>query len=121
MSQKNKSPRKLQAFVQDDLLPIKDRNDDFLVVTKIETKNVIKEYINDEFKFLTQKVVNTHRESLEGDIDSRMAFVEKSVSAYIDYKFDKLAESICDLLITRKFKEEVERRVNERLSKKDKF
>jgi len=122
---RDKSPRKLKSFSQDDLLSIRDKDDNYLVATKIETKNIIKEFIKDEFDFLTDNIVVNQTKQIEKEIqqniNARIITIEKSVSAYIDYKFDQLSEKICDLLITRKFTEEVDRKVKERLNKRGGF
>ncbi len=118
---RNKEPRKLRTLNECELINLKDKDDNFLVITKIETKNVIREFIKDEFDFLTQKTVANKTIEIEGDVSKRIEKIEKSVSAYIDYKFDVLSEKICELLLTRKFNEEVERKVKERLNKRGGF
>ena len=119
--ERDKKPRRLRTLADGDLINIKDKDDNFLVITKIETKNVIREFIKDEFDFLTNKVVINQSKEIEKDVNRRIEGIEKSVSAYIDYKFDKLSEKICELLLNRKFNEEVERKVKERLNKRGGF
>jgi len=119
--ERDKKPRRLRTVAEGDLINIKDKDDNFLVITKIETKNVIREFIKDEFDFLTNKVVVNQSKEIEKGVNRRIEGIEKSVSAYIDYKFDKLSEKICELLLNRKFNEEVERKVKERLNKRGGF
>jgi ABC-type sulfate transport system substrate-binding protein len=119
--ERDKKSRRLRTLSEGDLINLKDKDDNFLVITKIETKNVIREFIKDEFDFLTNKVVINQSKEIEKDVNRRIEAIEKSVSAYIDYKFDKLSEKICELLLTRKFDEEVDRKVKERLNKRGGF
>jgi hypothetical protein len=53
---------------------------------------------------------------LEKRIDEYMNKLNKSITEFINEKFDTLAESIVEKLITRKFNEEVERTVNRKLT-----
>lgn len=122
-------PKRLKRLESSDILPIKDANGDFLVVTKQETANVIRDFIyselenhiddvNNKFKTISENIGNKEKKQLTIAVNDKFTEIEKSIDAYIQYKFDELAEKVCDLLITRKFNEEVQKKVEERLLKK---
>lgn len=118
---RDKQPRRLRSLIDGDLINLNDSVGQTLLLTKIETKSIVKEYIESEFDALLHQKVNNTLKEIGGNADKRIEEIEKSVSAYIDYKFDKLSEKICELLLHRKFNEEVERKVKERLNKRGKF
>ena len=51
-------------------------------------------------------------------VETRISQIEKDADAFIGLKIDEMAEKICDMLITRKFKEEVEKKAEELLIQK---
>ena len=105
---------RLKRLDATDLLKVPTENDDYLVVTKQEVANIIRKFIQNEIGNLPDEISKTHRDDLLKSINQKISIIEKELSAFIDYKFDALAEKACDMLISRKFNEEVERRVLER-------
>ncbi len=120
---------RLKRLDPTDLLKVPTENDDYLVVTKQEVANIIRIFIQNEIGNLPDEISRSHKDELIKSINQKIAVIEKELSAFIDYKFDKLAETACEILISRKFNEEVESRVqqraekliNEKIIKKGKF
>ena len=69
----------------------------------------------------TTNILSTFDTMIESNIKPEMnekfSTMQKDVVAYIDFKIDILSQKICDMLITRKFNEEVDKRVNEKFEK----
>lgn len=105
---------RLKRLDATDLLKVPTENDDYLVVTKQEVANIIRKFIQNEIGNLPDEISKSHKEELVKDINKKISVIEKELSAFIDYKFDMLAEKACELLISRKFNEEIEKRVQER-------
>lgn len=111
-------PQRLKKLESSDLLSIKDSNGDFLVVTKQETTHIIKEFIKNEVINSADDFSSKQRKAMEKRVEANLDKIEKSLIAFIDYKFDMLAEKACDMLITRKFNEEVLKKAEELITKK---
>lgn len=111
-------PQRLKRLESSDLIPMKDSNGDFLVVTKQETTKVIHDLVKAEIMNAGDDFIHNQRKELEAYISKRFTHIEKSIDAFIEHKFDTLAEKVCDMLITRKFTEEVNKKVNEKINKK---
>lgn len=120
MSKITNIPRRLKSLSSDDILPLKDANGDYLVVTKQEVAYNIRELLRNEMNFFIDEEIDNRKREYKAISDKKIKEIEKSIDAMISFKFDLLAEKICDALITRKFNEEVERRVNLLLEKKSK-
>jgi hypothetical protein len=129
MSRKSSFPESLKRLEASDLLTIKDKNDDYLLVTKQETAKIIRDFISEEIGNIPDDISEKHKKELLYEINKKMSFVEKTIkdrlnelekelSAFIDFKFDTLAEKACDMLLTRKFMEEVDKKAEEKLIKK---
>lgn len=116
---------RLKRLDATDLLKVPTENDDYLVVTKQEVAHIIRKFIQNEIGNLPDEITTKHRDEIlkevnkknliiEKELKDRLSTIEKELSAFIDFKFDALAEKACDLLISRKFNEEIEKRVQER-------
>lgn len=101
---------RLKRLDATDLLTVPTEDGDHLVVTKQEVANILKKFIESEVGNLPDEITKNHKEELIKHINQKMSMIEKELSAFIEYKFDTLAEKACDMLISRKFNEEVERR-----------
>jgi hypothetical protein len=108
---------RLKRLDATDLLTIPNETGDLLVVTKQEVANIIRKFIQNEIGNLPDEISKTHKDELIKHINQKISIIEKELSAFIDYKFDALAEKACEMLISRKFTEEVESRVQERAEK----
>ena len=126
---KKSLPQRLKRLEASDLLPMKDSNGDFLVVTKQETRAIIEEFIRNEIINVGDDYIENSRMKFKQLVDSkiplfekmvndRISLFEKSVDAFISHKFDLLAEKICETLISRQFNEEVERVAERKLKEK---
>lgn len=111
-------PQRLKRLEASDYIQIRDANGDILVVTKQETRSVIHEMLEHEYKLLSQRVIKKIEDDLTKQIEENFKTFEKDAESFINYKIDQTAEKICDMLITRKFKEEVEKRAEELLRQK---
>ena len=113
-----KLPQRLKRLESSDVLSIKDSNGDFLVVTKQETANVIREFIRNEVINISDGFSENQKKEINKRIDENFRTIEKSVDSFIEHRFNLLAEKVCDMLITRKFTEEVAKKVDSLLNKK---
>lgn len=111
-------PQRLKRLEASDYIQIRDANGDILVVTKQETRSVIHDMLEHEYKLLSQRVIKKIEDDLTKQIEENFKTFEKDAESFINYKIDQTAEKICDMLITRKFKEEVEKRAEELLRQK---
>ena len=119
------APARLKRLEESDYITIKGEQKEITVVTKQETRSVIKELIEKEcgpaLIKATTNILSTFDTMIESNIKPEMnekfSTMQKDVVAYIDFKIDILSQKICDMLITRKFNEEVDKRVNEKLEK----
>ena len=114
---REKLPRKLKKLESSDILTVKDNNDDLYVVTKQEVARVIREFITNEIGNLPDEISERHKKDLASKINSKMEILEKELVTFIDYRFDTIAEKACEMLLSRKFTEEVNKRVDERIEK----
>lgn len=111
-------PQRLKRLEATDYMQIKDANGDILVVTKQETKAVIKEMLEYEYELLSRRAIQNVQKRLTEMVESKTSQIEKEAEAFINHKIDEMAHKICDMLIMRKFKEEVEKRAEELLIQK---
>lgn len=118
--------RQLKKIEESDILRV-DFNDTSLIITKQETANIVRSFLqaelNNEIASLKEHFTNVTEDIINNNlfkekVDNRINEIEKNIDAYIEYKFDLLAEKICNHLLTRAFNEEVERRAKELLEKK---
>ena len=105
---------RLKRLDATDLMVLPTEDENRLVVTKQEVVNILRQFIQNEIGNLPDEITKTHKDELIKNINQKMSVIEKELSAFIDYKFDMLAEKACEMLINRKFNEEVNKRVNER-------
>ena len=117
---------KLKRLEESDILRI-DFNDQSLIITKQETGNIVRGFLQAEFNNeitslkehffkVTEEIINN--DNLKQNVNNKMCEIEKSIDSYIEYKFDQLAQKISEHLLSRAFNEEVERKVNELIEKK---
>lgn len=119
------TPARLKRLEESDYITIKGEQKDITVVTKQETRSVIKELIEKEcgpaLIKANSNIISTFDTMIDNNIKSELnekfSVMQRDVVAYIDFKIDILSQKICDMLITRKFNEEVDKRVNEKMEK----
>lgn len=111
-------PQRLKRLEASDYMQVRDINGDILVVTKQETNAVIKEMLEREYKLLSERTIEKVETNLKQLVSERISQIEKEAEAFINHKIDEMAYKICDMLITRKFNEEVEKRAEELLRQK---
>lgn len=111
-------PQRLKRLEATDYMQVKDVNGDILVVTKQETKAVIREMLEYEYELLSKRVIQNVENRLTKLVDGKVNQIERDAEAFMNFKIDQMAEKICDMLITRKFKEEVEKKAEELILKK---
>ena len=114
-------PQRLKKLESSDYIKIHDTNDDILVVTKQETKLVIKEMLEREYGLLSKRSLNKMEENITKLVEEKISTFEKDAESFINHRIDQMAEKICDMLIMRKFKEEVEKRAKELIIIKEKI
>jgi hypothetical protein len=111
-------PRRFKRLEETDYMKVNDLNGDVLVVTKQETRSVIKEMLEYEYELLSRRAIQNVNVRLTEFIDEKFNLFQKDAEAFINHKIDQMAEKICNALITRKFNEEVEKKAEELLLKK---
>ncbi len=87
-----------------------------VILTPEETKRIVSGYIDDEFGTYIKEQIIAHIK-IKQIIDEKMAEIEKHIAAYIDFKIDLLTQGLAEKLITRRFEEEVDRRVDVKIKK----
>ena len=92
---KDKKPRSLKRLENSDLITLKDELDNLYVVTKQETSKVIRDYVANEIGNLPDEISGRHKKDLQSALDQKMRTLEKELVAFIDYKFDTIAEKSC--------------------------
>ena len=98
-----------------------NEDDEVHILTEQETRSIIKEMIYKEIDFHSSEVIEKFKEKSEENLSAGFWHVDEELNKFINRKFDALSDKIVDMLITRKFNEEVEKRVNEKLKQKGKF
>lgn len=105
-----------------------DNEDGKFIITKDETRDIIKAFLKQESKHLFEDLdhrlnsdVETLRDMIVEDIEKKFVEVEKHVNAYLSYRVDKIAEAIVDRLTNRNFEAEVIKAVQKRLNSRGKF
>ena len=123
------TPRSLKKLTEDDILRIELENEDCLVVTKQETAKVIRDLLNQEVGNLNDyqlvldakkqidENLNKLSETLKTYTVNKLAKVEKDINAYIDFRIDTTAQKLTEALLSRKFNEEIDKRVNDIIEK----
>jgi hypothetical protein len=100
-----------------DLLSIPTEGGNHIIATKQEVAKHIKDFISIEIGNLPKEMADKHKKELVVNINEKMVLLEKELIAFIDYRFDSIAEKACEMLLNRKFTEEVNRKVDERIEK----
>ena len=111
-------PQRLKKLEATDYIQIHDGNGDILVVTKQETRSVIREMLENEYELLSKRSLKKVEDDLAELVNQKFSIFEKDAEAFINHRIDQVTEKICDMLIMRKFKEEVEKRAEELMIKK---
>jgi hypothetical protein len=109
-------PRRLKKLDSSDLMSLENDNGDIIVLTKIETSNIIREFIKSEFSNLNDDIFFEEKKRVENLLTEKIEKLEKEIDSYIQYRFDCLAEKVCEYLISRKFNEEIENRVDKKIN-----
>ena len=108
---------RLKRLDATDLLSIPTEDNNHFVATKQEVAKVIREFVIGEIGNLPNEISDRHKKELSVKINEKMVVLEKELIAFIDYRFDSIAEKACEMLLNRKFTEEVNKRVDERIEK----
>lgn len=123
------TPRRLKKLTDDDILRIDLEDDNCLVVTKQETAKVIRDLLDAEVGNLNdyqlvldaKKEIDKQLEKLSDTLKTytvnKLAKVEKDINAYIDFRIDATAQKLAESLLSKKFNEEVDKRVNDIIEK----
>lgn len=125
MSGNVKPVRRLKKLERSDLLPIKDINGDFLVVTKQETATIIREFIKNEFANMEdifvmdrerfEQIVHTRTKQAEKEINEKLGMFEKAIGVYLEHKINNFTEHFCEKLLNRRLEKEIEVKVEKRI------
>lgn len=139
-SVKDKTPRRLKKLEASDLLTLITDSKDTLVVTKQETAVIVSSFIKSECSGILDELKNEisyaakdiqHNKvellneelsrrvnELDKKMTDKLNIIEKSIDGFIEHRFNELSEKICNLLITRRFNDEVNKKAEELLHKK---
>ena len=94
-------------------LRFENKNGDKIVITPLELKEHISEYITNEINLYADESVIEYREKLQRRLDVQMSNIE----CHINDKINKITEDIISTTTSRLINEEVNRRVDEKLRK----
>ena len=86
-----------------------------MVITPIELKEELHNFIDQELLSQTREDVERKREYLKKEIDRRLNEFETSLKRHIDDKIDKITETIIESALSRVVEERVNQRVNEKI------
>ena len=90
-----------------------NKNGDNIVITPIELKEHISEFIDKELDFYSNESIKEYKEKLQRKLDVQMSNLE----SHINDKIIKMTEDIISTTTSRLINEEVNRRVDEKLKK----
>lgn len=94
-------------------LKFENKNDDNIVITPMELREYITEYITNEINLYADESVIEYRDKLQRRLDVQMSNIE----CHINDKINKMTEDIISTTTSRLINEEVNRRVDEKLRK----
>ncbi len=100
-----------------DLIKIKTINDEVILFSKEEAREVLVNYINDEIELFTDDIVKVNRVSMSERVNNKLTKLESSLIQHIDDKINNITEKIVDTILNRKIEEEVNKRVELKLQK----
>jgi hypothetical protein len=98
-----------------DAVKIVGDNGDIVLMSQQEADKIIDELMSARFDRWIDNVFNTDEHDHKVYIEQRMSDMEQRMIAYLEHKFDEVAQSVLERVIMRKFNEEVEARVNKKI------
>lgn len=103
----------------DHYLKLRTENHGIVVLTKDETKECLKELLEETLDLKSSESINDIKKQLEDNVSKAFWVIDEQLTVFVNNKIDVLTEKVVDMLLTRKFNEEVEKRVKEELQKKE--
>jgi uncharacterized FlaG/YvyC family protein len=97
-----------------DLLKIKTADENTVLMSKSELREVLIDYIDKELDLISSGVTRRRVDEIIEDVDRRLNKFEKTLEKHIDDKINRLTDSIIQKSTTNL----IEERVNERLAEK---
>jgi flagellar biosynthesis/type III secretory pathway protein FliH len=97
-----------------ELLKIKNANNDTLLLTKEEVKEILIKYIDEELDFFTSGITKRRVDEIIEGVNYRLNRFEKSLDKHINDKINEITEKIIKNSTTNI----IEQRVNEKLTEK---
>jgi hypothetical protein len=94
-------------------LNFENKNGDNIVITPMELKEYLSEFLTKEINLYADETVKQYREQLERRLDVQISNLE----GHINDKIIKMTQDIISTTTSRLINEEVNRRVNEKLRK----
>jgi hypothetical protein len=94
-------------------LQFENKNGDNIVITPLELKEHISEFITNEINLYADESVKLYKEGLERRLDVQMSRIE----GHLNDKIIKMTQEIISTTTSRLIQEEVNRRVDEKLRK----
>jgi hypothetical protein len=94
-------------------LQFENKNGDNIVITPLELKEHISEFITNEINLYADESVKLYKEGLERRLDVQMSKIEE----HLNDKIIKMTQEIISTTTSRLIQEEVNRRVDEKLRK----
>ena len=95
------------------ILQFENKNGDNIVITPLELKEHISEFITNEINLYADESVKLYKEGLERRLDVQMSKIEE----HLNDKIIKMTQEIISTTTSRLIQEEVNRRVDEKLRK----
>ena len=94
-------------------LQFENKNGDNIVITPIELKEHITEFLSNEVNLYADETIREYREQLKRRLDVQMS----SIEAHLNDKINKITQDIISTTTSRLINEEVNKRVDEKLKK----
>jgi hypothetical protein len=94
-------------------LKFENKNGDNIVITPLELREYISDYLTREVELYADETVKQYREQLQRRLDVQMS----SIEGHINDKINKMTEDIISITTSRIINEEVNKRVDEKLRK----
>jgi hypothetical protein len=97
-----------------ELIKIKNANDDTVLLTKDEVKETLIKYIDEELDFFSSGITKRRVNQIIEGVGHRLNLFEKKLDKHINDKINEITEKIIEKSTTNI----IEQRVNERLTEK---
>lgn len=107
----------LKNSTRDNYLKLEGENNEALLVTKTEVRDVLNEYINSQLSLHTLDVTREHKLQIEKNIKVMFDGFVDQMTKLVNDRMNTVTGEIINKLISAHINEEIEKRVDEKLNK----